>query len=72
MLVCHCMRVNDRTIRQCVREGARCPEQVAASCYAGAACGGCVPIVEALIQLETRSHSSSRPAPELTYDAVGT
>ena len=23
MLVCHCERVNDRTIRKCAREGAR-------------------------------------------------
>jgi bacterioferritin-associated ferredoxin len=81
MLVCHCMRVNDRTIRQCVREGARCPEQVAESCYAGVACGGCVPVVEALIRLETQrsehaSHpsrppeSSVRPS-ELSFDSAG-
>lgn len=74
MLVCHCMRVTDRTIRQCVREGARCPEQVAESCFAGAACGGCVPVVEALIHLETHREpvSTRPPAPERAFDAVGT
>lgn len=71
MLVCHCMHVNDRTIRQCVREGARCPEEVAARCAAGAGCGGCRPMVESLIRLEVHRESAQRPS-EAAFDMVGT
>jgi bacterioferritin-associated ferredoxin len=58
MLVCHCERVNDRTIRKCVREGARNHLDIAQACGAGSGCGGCRPVVDELIsetQAEVRS-----------------
>ena len=53
MLVCHCHRVCDRTIRLCVRVGARSAADVGASCGAGTACGGCKPTIEALLRTLT-------------------
>lgn len=49
MIVCHCNRVNDRTIRASVRAGACTPEDVAECCGAGASCGGCAPAVEEIL-----------------------
>src|SRR5690606_8981012 len=62
MLVCHCKRVCDRTIRQCVIDGARTVDQVGAACRAGTGGGGCRPLVEALIQLEVRRESGAGSA----------
>lgn len=67
MLVCHCNRVCDRTVRQCIREGARSVDQVALRCHAGSTCGGCLPLVEQLIRLEQREAAAE---PEL--EATGT
>lgn len=50
MLVCHCKRVNDRTIRAAVESGAKCRGQVAKACGAGTGCGGCIPEVERIIE----------------------
>ena len=52
MLVCHCLRVFDRTIRQCVRDGAATPAAVTAACGAGSRCGGCRSSIEAIVDCE--------------------
>lgn len=49
MLVCHCMKVCDRTIRECVERGARSVEDVGRACQAGTGCGGCRPAIHALV-----------------------
>jgi len=52
MIVCHCKAVNDRSIREAVRCGARSPREVALACQAGRSCGGCRPLVRQLIESE--------------------
>lgn len=52
MIVCHCNRVNDRTIRACIREGACSVDDVADQCGAAARCGGCAPAVEEILASE--------------------
>ena len=49
MLVCHCHRICDRTIRESIREGARSIDDVGASCRAGTGCGGCRPAIAGLL-----------------------
>jgi bacterioferritin-associated ferredoxin len=49
MVVCHCNAVNDRSIRAEVLAGARDFAEVAARCGAGDRCGGCRPVVEAML-----------------------
>jgi bacterioferritin-associated ferredoxin len=49
LLVCHCKKVCDRTIRECVERGARSVEDVGRACEAGTACGGCQPAIAALV-----------------------
>lgn len=51
MRVCHCNDVSDRTIRRLARAGA-CTREVARSCKAGVGCGGCRPLVKALVEEE--------------------
>lgn len=60
MIICHCMRVNDRLIRSIAREGARNCEQVAEACGAGACCGGCRPAIDEILREE-------RPSPEIRF-----
>lgn len=60
MLVCHCNVVNDRTIRQAVKSGARTCRQVERACAAGGTCGGCQPLVRAIIDAEhSEAHERS-------------
>ena len=55
MLVCHCERVRCQVIRDCVQHGAQTPDEVGARCGAGTRCGGCLPLVEELIERELTS-----------------
>ena len=52
MLVCHCKCVSDREVREAVREGARTRRDVVRSCRAGTDCGGCLGLVDAIIESE--------------------
>ena len=60
MVVCHCNVVSDREIRALVQAGALDADAVAALCQAGTRCGGCVPVVEALLAEATVSVSARR------------
>jgi len=50
VLVCHCMAVNDETIRNTIAAGARDAHDVAEMCGAGSRCGGCVPAILELLR----------------------
>jgi bacterioferritin-associated ferredoxin len=49
VLVCHCHEVGDRTLRKCIRDGARTVAEIGAACGAGTSCGGCRPVLEELV-----------------------
>ncbi len=49
MVVCHCNAVSDSEIRSAVASGAMDAEELARRCGAGARCGGCVAVVEAIL-----------------------
>lgn len=49
MVVCHCNVVSDRQIRAEIAAGALDADDIAARCEAGNRCGGCVPVVEAIL-----------------------
>ncbi len=49
MVVCHCNVVSDREIRAAVAAGAVDADALAEHCRAGTRCGGCVPVVEAIL-----------------------
>ena len=55
MIVCHCNRVSDRTIRDVVRNGAGSRAEVAMACRAGRSCGGCVGTIDKIISIENAS-----------------
>lgn len=52
MVVCHCEAVNDERIRAEVRSGASSQAEVAMACRAGTGCGGCLPVIDDLIDDE--------------------
>jgi bacterioferritin-associated ferredoxin len=54
VLVCHCLRVFDKVIRECARGGARTTDDVADRCGAGSACGGCRESIAAIVACESR------------------
>jgi len=49
MVVCHCNAVSDREIRREILAGALDGEALAKRCGAGDRCGGCQPVIDALI-----------------------
>lgn len=59
MLVCHCMRVNERQLLDEVLCGAIDPAELAARCGAGTRCGGCRPMIATLLE---RSGLVGQPA----------
>lgn len=59
MIVCHCHVVSDREIRAQVADGALDAVALAERCGAGTRCGGCAPVVEAILAEEqVRLHGS--------------
>lgn len=52
ILVCRCLGVGDRQVRQSIREGARTPEEVGAGCRAGTGCRSCRPDLWCLLDEE--------------------
>ena len=61
MIICHCNAVSDHAIREAIRAGAASCRAVARRCGAGSFCGGCVPAIDALLELEC---AAPEPAPE--------
>jgi bacterioferritin-associated ferredoxin len=53
VLVCHCLRVFDGEIRECVRTGARSVDEVSERCGAGSACGGCRDSIDTIVARES-------------------
>jgi bacterioferritin-associated ferredoxin len=52
MIICQCNGVSDRTIRKLLRDGASNRNDVVRACMAGKACGGCVPAIDQIIEVE--------------------
>lgn len=69
MIVCHCNRVNDRTIRAAIGEGACSVDEITERCGAAGSCGGCAPAVEEILDSERAAQSGVRRLPVLPYVA---
>lgn len=67
VIVCHCNRVNDRTIRAAICDGACSVGEIAEKCGAAACCGGCAPAVEEILAAE---HRAVRRLPVLDQSAA--
>ena len=48
-IVCHCEAVRERTIQRAIRHGATTLEDVQDACGAASRCGGCAPVVRAML-----------------------
>lgn len=74
MIICHCHAINDRTIRDVIRSGARSPSAVAKACGAGAGCGGCRRAVQSIVESEhcqAESVFSAEALPEIELARTG-
>ena len=49
MIVCVCHQVSEGRIRQVIGQGASSPAEVEAGCAAGSDCGGCIDIIDDLL-----------------------
>ncbi|MCB0996725.1 MAG: (2Fe-2S)-binding protein [Acidimicrobiales bacterium] len=49
MVVCHCEALNDEAIRLLLVESSLTVDDIAASCGAGAQCGGCRDSIQAVL-----------------------
>ncbi len=61
MIVCSCNVVTDREIRRAALEGASTLRELARSCRAGTACGGCRPALKVLLEGARREAAVARP-----------
>ena len=59
MIVCQCKGVNDRAVRCALEGGADSLAGVERACGAGGACGGCRPLLAALV-----AEHGPRPQPQ--------
>lgn len=50
MVVCHCERVNERTIRRLIRDPDTTVEDIIAGCGAGSRCGGCRDTIDQMMR----------------------
>ena len=68
MLVCSCNVVTDREIRRAALEGASTLRELARSCRAGTACGGCRPALKVLLEEARREAAVACPLPRVTSE----
>lgn len=65
MLVCHCKGVTSKQINAEIARGADSVEEIGRRCGAGTGCGGCVPLIEMLLEnhvaIETRGNQPAEP-----------
>ena len=66
VIICHCQRVSEESIRVAVREGAGTLRQIAKTCRAGRFCGGCRPAIAEIIA----SESEPAPASLIQIDSI--
>ena len=71
MLVCHCHGIGDRNIRECIRNGARTVDEVSRACGAGTTCGGCRPVIRALMGDETLQRRCAEDSPQASLLTLG-
>jgi bacterioferritin-associated ferredoxin len=65
MIVCNCHGTTDQQVRDALLCGARCGDEVGRQCGgAGLACGGCRPLIDALVDASRRNapHAQTRSA----------
>jgi bacterioferritin-associated ferredoxin len=71
MIVCLCRGLGERAIRATIARGGDTRERLAAICGAGNDCGGCSPILDALLD-EAYGGSYSGLAPQPRHAVGGT
>jgi bacterioferritin-associated ferredoxin len=60
VIVCHCRAVSDDRIGAEIDAGARTVDEVGDRCGAGTGCGGCRPVVEAVLATHLAHHADLR------------
>lgn len=50
MVVCHCLRVNDRAIARLSKDPAVTADDITRQCGAGGQCGACRPTIDAILE----------------------
>jgi bacterioferritin-associated ferredoxin len=70
MVVCHCRGISDHEIRRLARQGARNRAAVSHACGASAGCGGCAPVIEAILAQERAAAEQAVAAPTVEIAAA--
>jgi len=70
MIVCLCRGLGEHTLRATIARGGDTRERLAAICGAGNDCGGCSPMLDALLD-EARGASYSGLAPQSSLEVGG-
>jgi bacterioferritin-associated ferredoxin len=69
MLICHCQGVSEREVESAIVSGACTHPAIARACGAGSMCGGCLPLIEEL--LDAYAPTSAAPHLAQTLGLVG-
>lgn len=69
MVVCHCLRINDRVISRFVQDPTVTTDDITRECGAGGRCGGCRPAIDALLAT-ARAGCLSTDADTATLDTA--
>ncbi len=62
MIVCHCLGMTDRELREAARQGARTARDLGHRVSAGTFCGGCRPAIEEILR-EAARNLAAAPSP---------
>lgn len=57
-LLCQCNAVTEHEVLMCIRNGARCVDEVGAECLAGTGCGSCLGAIETMLKEESKRRRS--------------
>lgn len=71
VIVCHCARVSDVEIVAAIADGATDRDGVSALCGAGLECGGCLPVIDALLATGRARASRCAPGPAAAVAGCG-
>ena len=66
-IVCECLKVSEKQVVACIRDGKACSlRQIAACTGAGGGCTACHPALEALLQQEAPKTAAYLPSPSFS------
>lgn len=62
MVICHCLRINDRVISRLSEDPTVTADDITRACGAGGQCGACRPTIDAILEKARAEHAAPAAA----------